>query len=48
MSVLADLGYVEGRKLAIEFRYGDDAIARCLNWPRNWFAYQRIIDFGIS
>lgn len=25
---LADLGYVEGRNLAIEFRYGDDAIER--------------------
>ena len=25
---LADLGHVEGRNLAIEFRYGDDAIAR--------------------
>src|SRR6266540_2013305 len=27
-SALADLGYVEGRNLAIEFRYGDDAIER--------------------
>jgi putative ABC transport system substrate-binding protein len=25
-SSLADLGYVEGRNLSIEFRYGDDAI----------------------
>lgn len=25
---LADLGYVEGRNLAIEFRYGDDAMGR--------------------
>src|SRR5712691_10802616 len=27
-AALADLGYVEGRNLAIEFRYGDDAIER--------------------
>jgi len=27
-SALADLGYIEGRNLAIEFRYGDDAIER--------------------
>ncbi len=27
-SALADLGYVEGRNLTIEFRYGDDAVER--------------------
>src|SRR5262245_56391494 len=27
-SALAELGYVEGRNLAIEFRYGDDLIER--------------------
>src|ERR1700682_2278891 len=27
-SALADLGYVEGRNLTIEFRFGDDAIER--------------------
>jgi putative tryptophan/tyrosine transport system substrate-binding protein len=27
-SALAELGYVEGRSLAIEFRYGDDVIER--------------------
>jgi putative ABC transport system substrate-binding protein len=27
-SALADLGYVEGRNLAIEYRYGDDAVER--------------------
>jgi len=27
-AALADLGYVEGRNLAIDFRYGDDAIER--------------------
>ena len=27
-SALAELGYVEGRNLAIEFRYGDDVIER--------------------
>jgi len=27
-SGLADLGYVEGRNLVIEYRYGDDAIER--------------------
>jgi putative tryptophan/tyrosine transport system substrate-binding protein len=27
-TALADLGYVEGRNLMIEFRYGDDVIER--------------------
>ena len=27
-TALADLGYVEGRNLVIEFRYGDDVIER--------------------
>ena len=36
---LAELGFVEGKNLTIEFRYGDDDIgARCAASPTSWFA----------
>jgi hypothetical protein len=42
---LKKLGWIEGKNIAIEYRFAEQSLSACLSWRRTWFVLRLILSW---